>query len=315
MNEKKKKALVLSGGSIKGAFQAGAVKAVLESGFEPDFIYGISAGALNGSFLCNEEGKQVLDGKKTNWNQIGGNLANFWLNNVRKPSDVIKPRWAPTIVKDVLFNSFDGLVNPTPYHDLVKKTIRMENLYASPVLLKIGTVNMIDGTLIIADPSFPEFIDYLLASSSVPIMMPVMNMNRHPMADGGVREIAPLKPAIENGATDIIVIACQPKKMGGAKLDTGNLLQMIERTFDILTNAIVDDDMALAEFINRKVAGEEVPEGEVRSFNHYRKINIIPIRPNTAINVDIGSFTSKDIRSMIETGYETARQALQSGDQ
>jgi|GEM_PF-5766007 len=37
---RKKKALVLSGGSIKGAFQAGAIKVVLESGFKLDIIIG-----------------------------------------------------------------------------------------------------------------------------------------------------------------------------------------------------------------------------------------------------------------------------------
>ena len=53
----KKRALVLSGGSIKGAFQAGAIQQVLNEGFQPDIIHGISVGSLNGSFLVNETGK------------------------------------------------------------------------------------------------------------------------------------------------------------------------------------------------------------------------------------------------------------------
>ncbi len=54
------KVLVLGGGSLKGAWQVGAIQAVLETGFEPDMIYGISAGALNASFMVNEAGNQAL---------------------------------------------------------------------------------------------------------------------------------------------------------------------------------------------------------------------------------------------------------------
>jgi hypothetical protein len=41
------KALVLSGGSILGAFQAGAIAKVLGDGFVPELVIGTSVGALN----------------------------------------------------------------------------------------------------------------------------------------------------------------------------------------------------------------------------------------------------------------------------
>jgi NTE family protein len=53
------KALVLGGGSMKGAFQVGVIQAVLENGFQPEMIYGISVGALNATFLANEAGRQM----------------------------------------------------------------------------------------------------------------------------------------------------------------------------------------------------------------------------------------------------------------
>ncbi|WP_310590414.1 patatin-like phospholipase family protein [Dyadobacter sp. NIV53] len=58
------KALVLGGGSMKGAFQVGVIQAVLENGFEPEMIYGISVGALNATFLTNETGIQLKEKKK-----------------------------------------------------------------------------------------------------------------------------------------------------------------------------------------------------------------------------------------------------------
>ena len=54
-----KTALVLSGGSVKGAFQAGAIRAVLETK-QPDYIYGISVGALK-----DEDAKFVIQQSHT----------------------------------------------------------------------------------------------------------------------------------------------------------------------------------------------------------------------------------------------------------
>lgn len=52
------KAFVLSGGSIKGAFQAGVITDLLTSGsFMPDAIYGTSVGSLNGAFLADRAGR------------------------------------------------------------------------------------------------------------------------------------------------------------------------------------------------------------------------------------------------------------------
>jgi NTE family protein len=46
-----KRALVLSGGGSKGAFEAGFIKALSEAGLHFDLITGTSIGALNGALL------------------------------------------------------------------------------------------------------------------------------------------------------------------------------------------------------------------------------------------------------------------------
>ncbi|MGA7329088.1 MAG: patatin-like phospholipase family protein [Rhodomicrobium sp.] len=42
-----KRAFAFGGGSIKGAYQAGVIKVLLDKGFIPDYLYGISAGSLS----------------------------------------------------------------------------------------------------------------------------------------------------------------------------------------------------------------------------------------------------------------------------
>lgn len=45
-------ALVLSGGGSLGATQVGMMAGLFATGLRPDFIVGVSAGALNGAFLA-----------------------------------------------------------------------------------------------------------------------------------------------------------------------------------------------------------------------------------------------------------------------
>lgn len=73
-----KKAFVLSGGSIKGAFQADALADLLTSKtFIPDAIYGTSVGSLNGALIADRAGRYVNAGNEVDWVSIGNELQNF----------------------------------------------------------------------------------------------------------------------------------------------------------------------------------------------------------------------------------------------
>ena len=48
----KQLAFVLGGGGGRGALQAGALRALLESGYQPAMMVGTSAGAINAAYLA-----------------------------------------------------------------------------------------------------------------------------------------------------------------------------------------------------------------------------------------------------------------------
>ena len=116
-NNRPRRALVLSGGSIKGAFQAGAVCELLRRGFVPDAIYGISVGALNGAFLANSAGEAALSGKPPEWPQIGQALRDFWHDNITEPKKIARPRRGLGLAYDILFSDFEGLVDTKPLRE------------------------------------------------------------------------------------------------------------------------------------------------------------------------------------------------------
>ena len=83
------KILVLAGGSVRGAYQTGVVRAVFEAGFHPDAIYGISAGSMNASYLVNNFGIQALENDgNIDFPQAAIDLGEFWVNNISTPESL-----------------------------------------------------------------------------------------------------------------------------------------------------------------------------------------------------------------------------------
>ncbi len=63
-------ALVLQGGGALGAYQAGVVEALAESGIEPHWIAGISIGALNAAIIAGNPPAERVDKLRTFWDTV-----------------------------------------------------------------------------------------------------------------------------------------------------------------------------------------------------------------------------------------------------
>ena len=171
------KILVLAGGSVKGAFQAGVIKALFEQGYQPDAIYGVSAGSLNAAYLVNQFGQQANAHLPISYPQAAQDLWDFWELRITHPQSLSKPFNLFELGWSALTKKFKGLVDTSPLRDLLQDVLQSRNLSASPVGLKVGAVNVLDGAMHYVDPSFENFQEYLLASSAVPILMPVVKIN------------------------------------------------------------------------------------------------------------------------------------------
>ena len=303
-----RKALTLSGGSVKGAFQAGAIKAVIKKGYYPDHLYGISVGSLNSTFINNEAGKQRLPSEQLDWNRISDNLVSFWSDRITKPSDLVLKHGILKLLFNTLTRRFTGLVNTLPLKKMVYREIDPENLRKSPLRQSVGTVNIMNGDIVYADPSRPDFLEYVIASTAMPLIMPAMKIRSQqdqPFFDGGLRDVAPLKRAIRDHADSVICILCQPENLALKPINPENLFQLSERVIDIMVDEIERNDIDLAIKINRFLP----PDGNPAKDGPYagkRKINICVIRPETPITSDVTNFTSEEIRKMIGLGYDTA---------
>lgn len=296
------KALVLGGGSLKGAWQAGAVQAVLETGFKPDMVYGISAGALNAAFIVNQAGKQFIETGKINWDSVNKELIRFWIQNITKPSDIgiLKSKIALGI--DTILSRFDGLLDTNPLHEKLKLHLDLTTLRRSPINLKVGAVNVNTGKMHYADPMEQHFLDYLRASSSLPIIMPAIQIggdHRQAYLDGGLREVVPIKKAVEDGATEIYAIATHPKHRELEPINYRSFFSLIERIKDISVNQFENNDLDWAENYNESLVS-------IAGFTLNKKISLKIIRPMEPIQIDLTGFDSNDIKEVIKQGYQYA---------
>jgi len=293
------KALVLGGGSMKGAFQVGAIQSVLENGFEPDMVYGISVGALNTTFLANEIGRQHDEEGNKNWPVAGRKLLEFWVKNITQPQDISTLRSRVMLGMNTLMSRFDGLVDPAPLHLLIRKNVKDKYLKHSPVKVKVGAVNVQSGEIKYVTPQEPHFLDYVRASSSIPMLMPAIAIGKEMYLDGGLREVAPIRQAIADGATEIVVIACHsPHLYQPEGLNPRNLITLVERVRDITVNEYANSNIIWAEsFVDRSIL-RGIP------------MKLTVIRPVSPLVLDMQHFNSEDISRLIIEGYRVAVDTL-----
>ncbi len=63
-------ALVLQGGGALGAYQAGVYQAMHEAGLEPDWVSGVSIGAINSAIIAGNPPNRRLRQLRAFWDQI-----------------------------------------------------------------------------------------------------------------------------------------------------------------------------------------------------------------------------------------------------
>ncbi len=318
MNHHFENALVLSGGSIKGAFQAGAIAIALERGFVPDAIYGISVGSLNGAFLADRAGRAVLKGKRPDWPAIGKELLDFWKREIKSSDDIAKKKGVLGIAAGFLLKNWDGLTDTTPIKNLIRREISVENLRHSPVYYACGAANLNSGSIFYADlaNSGADLIEFIVASAAIPFFMPQVTIKQNVggvmtdqvYIDGAGRDSSPLGVAIDKGAVNVLGIYCHPLVLDEKpKLEHRKFMVYTERVMDILSNEQITNDHKIGVLINeliRSGAGTQTgsPLAGKRLIRGLKRV----IRPEKEIPFQQDDITPEVVAMMIEWGKRNA---------
>ena len=215
------RALVLSGGGAKGAFEVGALWHLIKHR-KCDFqdISGVSVGALNGAILA--QAPRAIDPQESLANMCNAveKLRSFWLE-LRGNEDVYTTRFLGTL-GFILF-SRKSMYDSSPLIYRLTQTVDPSEIADKGRSFRVGIVSMRDGVYYEVQPTGEtaskechanrneKFLTAILASASMPVFFPtpfirnVQDMSActkdvsekekndfEPFADGGVSHTTPI---------------------------------------------------------------------------------------------------------------------------
>lgn len=188
---------VLGGGGALGAYQAGALLALLEHGVVPDAIYGASVGALNGAFLAGDPGRRRAV-----------ELARWWKGEQAR-AVLTASRWNRLRGVAAALGGGDALFDARPLRRMIERQVGAHDVAELAVPLVVTTTCLDCGQPIHHGQG--AIADVLAASCALPGLFPAVRLlDGHRHVDAGVLCGVPVRPAVHGAGPDdrIFVLDC-----------------------------------------------------------------------------------------------------------
>lgn len=198
---KKEVKLVLSGGGARGFAHIGILIGLAEQGITPIAISGTSAGSLVGVF--------VADG--------------FHPTEIKEIFEKHK------FAKNINFLDFkSGIFSSSPLYELIDKNLRTKNIEDLKTPFYVTTTNLANGDRIVFNSG--KISDLIVASCSIPILLPPVYINGIPHVDGGVTSNLPVEPFLPKDGHKIIGVNVNP--ISPYSNETG-IIDTVDRTIQL----------------------------------------------------------------------------------
>jgi predicted acylesterase/phospholipase RssA len=275
-----RRALVLSGGGAHGAYEAGVIAGLVQTGALDayDIICGTSIGSLNAALVATGQGPAV----RRLWSSIAQ-------ANILRPkrefaafdpgrSSVARGIAALRFLYGAVRGRVTGFIDPSSLHALIAQWIMTPSGSARPFTRPLlwtatdltnarGVGFMREATTTLPGRVFPALNDItppgtepplvsrvadrdlasaLQASAAIPgAFDPVtLSSGAATLVDGGVLNNTPLHLAQYAGATQIDTVVLVPPAAGASAFP--NALAVVEKSYEIMRQQIVDDAILLA---------------------------------------------------------------------
>lgn len=312
-NDHKKIGLILSGGGARAAYQVGVLKAINKilpkaSGNPYDIIAGTSAGAINGVALASyaEHHHIGIRHLERIWTNFKPNL--IYRTDFKGVVKTLSRLTRTTLIGRKYKHDRVSLLDNTPLRGLLSEVIKFDNIQKA---IDNGALHAmcVTGSGLDSGESVSFFqghysivnwqrhrrigyrsrigIDHLMASSAIPMIFPSVKINQEYYADGAVRQLAPISPALHLGAEKILVI--------GVSGEAHKRKEKVEATAyptpasvmgHMLNAAFLDSmetDVERLQRINRTV--DKIPE-DVRKKHgmELKPIELLEINPSSSMD-------------------------------
>jgi NTE family protein len=207
----KKVGLVLQGGGALGSYQASVYEALSTSEYQPDWIAGISIGAVNAAIIAGNAPEKRVERLREFWQGITAPSA-LWpissgtiTNEYRRTSSLTalmfgQPGFfAPRLPMHWLFGG-----NVTSYYDTrdlkstLERLVDFDRINARETRFSVAAVNVRTGNFAYFDNAeIPIRPEHVMASGALPPGFPAVEIDGEHYWDGGLVSNTPLQYVIE----------------------------------------------------------------------------------------------------------------------
>lgn len=247
--------LVLQGGGALGSYQAGAFQALCRNGFDPEWIAGISIGAINAAIIAGNEGERRVERLKDFWEMVSqpvswnpvvpGDRARSLFNETSAAiiatfgvPGFFTPRFPPAPLWPAGSASALSYYDTEPLKKTLERLVDFDRINDLKTRLSVGAVNVTSGNFTYFDNyEFKKLgkkigPEHIMASGALPPGFPAVVIDGEHYWDGGIASNTPLDYVLEKETSRDLLIFQVDLFSARGELPT-TLLEAAEREKDI----------------------------------------------------------------------------------
>jgi NTE family protein len=250
-----RRVLVLQGGGALGSYQAGAYQALCHEDFEPDWVAGISIGAINAAIIAGNPREKRVERLKEFWEMVSGPVSwNPLTKGDRERSyfnetsaaliatfgvpGFFTPRFPPAPLWPQGSPQSQSYYDTAPLRATLERLVDFDRINDLKTRLSIGAVGVTSGNFRYFD-NF-EFRklgkkigpEHIMASGALPPGFPSIVIDGEHFWDGGIASNTPLDYVLDEETTNDLLIFQIDLFSARGPLPT-SLLEAAEREKDI----------------------------------------------------------------------------------
>jgi NTE family protein len=216
-------ALLLQGGGALGSYQAGVYEALAEADLHPDWVAGISIGAINAALIAGNPPQDRVSKLRAFWHAITGNPLFDWaagLEALAPRGDVARSLYNQASAASALLNGATGFFQPrqpatwlqphgaleaTSFYETTQLKATLERLVDFDRIndgrtrLSVGAVNVRSGDFVYFDTmTHTIHPEHVMASGSLPPGFPAVEIDGEHYWDGGLISNTPLQWVVDH---------------------------------------------------------------------------------------------------------------------
>jgi NTE family protein len=245
-----RRVLVLQGGGALGSYQGGVYEGLAEADFRPDWVAGISIGAVNAAIIAGNKPEDRLPQMRAFWETASAvvpfsmempdstlrtymsGAAAAWVASVGVEG-FFKPRFPPAFTYPAGSPEALSYYDTAPLRETLLKLVDFDRINEREVRLSLGATNIRTGELVYFDNETQRIgPEHVMASGALPPGFPPIKIDGEHYWDGGVVSNTPLQYVLTTDSKDDLVIF-QVDLFNARGPMPRNLLEVSEREKDI----------------------------------------------------------------------------------